>query len=73
MFTRIPSSTPTAVQNGRAAFTHGMADVEPGVRIHYVTRRRRATHDCPLARLRPDVPVGCGPFSNWQPADPMCG
>ena len=36
MFTRIPSSTPTAVQNGQAAFTHGMADVEPGVRIHYV-------------------------------------
>jgi pimeloyl-ACP methyl ester carboxylesterase len=36
MSTSMPTSTPTAIHNGRPALTHGMADVEPGVRIHYV-------------------------------------
>jgi pimeloyl-ACP methyl ester carboxylesterase len=36
MSSSMPTSTPTAVHNGRRALTHGMADVEPGVRIHYV-------------------------------------
>ena len=36
MSTSMPTVTPTAVHNGRPGLTHGMADVEPGVRIHYV-------------------------------------
>jgi pimeloyl-ACP methyl ester carboxylesterase len=36
MSTTTPSSTPTEVHNGRPALSHGMAEVEPGVRIHYV-------------------------------------
>ena len=34
--TTVPTSTPMAVNNGRPVISHGMADVEPGVRIHYV-------------------------------------
>jgi pimeloyl-ACP methyl ester carboxylesterase len=36
MSSSMPTSTPMAVHDGRAPLTHGMADVEPGVRIHYV-------------------------------------
>jgi pimeloyl-ACP methyl ester carboxylesterase len=36
MSTTTPTSASTAVHDGRPVLTHGMAEVEPDVRIHYV-------------------------------------